>query len=228
MSLVVVFLQLVLLPFPWFIRRICLRGIMKYEIHPSARIGLSIILSKSLTMEAGSRIGHLTIAKGLAEIHLRPYARVGNLNWITGFPLGGGRFFLKFPRRYPALLIEEHGCIVHRNIIDCTDTVRIGAFSLIAGNRNQILTHSIDVRTSNQACAPVAIGRYCFVGTGSILLKGSCLADYCILAAGSVLHKAHDTPLRLLSGVPAVPVKELDANLGFFKRRIGESDIVQD
>lgn len=216
--------QLLILPLPWSLRRWLLVKFMKYEIHPSARIGVSLVRPVKLVMEEGSRIGHLTVAKGMEEIRLDRFATLGNLNWVSGFPINGERFFKAFPDRNPALHIQEHGAIVHRNLIDCTDQVTIGAFALLAGNRNQILTHSIDVRTANQSCAPVTIGRYCFIGTGTILLKGASLPDYCILAAGSVLGKAYHEPYRLLSGIPAAPVKQLDPDLAFFTRTKGKSD----
>ncbi|MFB2553209.1 acyltransferase [Ensifer soli] len=217
-------LQLFLLPLPWGVRRRLLVILCGYEIDATARIGLSLVAPDRLVMRQDSRIGHLTLARGLAAIRLEKGAALGHLNWISGFPREGERYFRAFPARDPSLVIGEHGAIVHRNLIDCTDRVSIGAFALVAGNRNQILTHSIDLATGNQACAPVTVGRHCFVGTGTILLKGSVLPDCCVLAAGSVLNAAHTAPYRLLSGVPAAAVRDLAPDLAFFHRTRGESD----
>lgn len=181
-------------------------------------------MPRELAMADGSRIGHLTIAKGLQRLELGLCARIGNLNWITGFPLGGARFFLKQPERMPALLIRDHGAIQNRNLIDCTDKVVVGRFSRVAGFRHQFLTHGIDLKTANQASAPISIGDHCFIGTGTILLKGSRLPDFSVLAAGSVLHKAHEQTYALYSGTPASPVKELDRDLAFFRKTKGDSD----
>jgi carbonic anhydrase/acetyltransferase-like protein (isoleucine patch superfamily) len=72
--------------------------------------------------------------------------------------------------------------------------------------------------------AAVRIGRYCFVGTGSVLLKGSELPDCSVLAAGSSLSHAFDEAFMLYSGVPAKPVKPLDRDAEYFRRARGFVD----
>ncbi|MCB5425829.1 acyltransferase [Altererythrobacter sp. CC-YST694] len=209
---------------PWALRRRLLVKVFGFDIHPTARIGKSVLLPRKLRMAEHSRIGSLTFGHGMEEIRLDAHAILGSMNWISGFPLGGARYFRDFPDRHPMLHLEEHATIVNRNLIDCTDRVTVGRFALVAGNRNQILTHGIDMRTSNQSSAPVRIGAYSMVGTGSILLKGSALPDYCALGAGSTLHKNHSQTHMLYSGVPAEPVRALDPGLSFFSRTQGTSD----
>ncbi|AXB80660.1 acyltransferase (plasmid) [Novosphingobium sp. P6W] len=217
-------IQIAIMLLPWSMRRWFLVKCMGYDIHPTARVGKSIILSRKLIMAEYSRIGDLTFASGLEEIRLDRHSRIGKLNWISGFPLGPSRYFRDFPARYPLLHVGEHASIVNRNLIDCTDRVIIGKFSLLAGNRGQILTHGIDIRTSNQSCAPVKIGDYCMVGTACVVLKGASLPSYCILGAGSVLQKHYAEGFRLYSGVPAVSVKILAEDISFFRRSKGTSD----
>ena len=86
-------LLLLSLLLPWNARRTFLVRQFGYEIHPSARIGLAWILPDRLVMEANTRIGHLTICKNIALLHLREHALIGNGNWITGFPLGPSPHF---------------------------------------------------------------------------------------------------------------------------------------
>jgi acetyltransferase-like isoleucine patch superfamily enzyme len=82
-----------------------------------------------------------------------------------------------------------------------------------------MLTHSIDVYNNRQDAKPIRIGKYCFVGTGCILLPGSELPDYSVLGAGAVLTKAHTKPGCLYAGSPAKEVKELDVDvIPYFKR----------
>jgi acetyltransferase-like isoleucine patch superfamily enzyme len=195
-----------------------------YRLHPTAKIGFSLVLPERLQMGPHSYIGHLTIVKGLEELRLGSHARLGSLNWVTGFPKTRADYFSSQPGRSPSLIINAHAAVLNRNLIDCTDSITIGEFSLVAGWWHQLLTHSIDLRTSNQSAAPITIGRYCFIGTGAILLKGSRLPDYSVLAAGSVLHKAHQEPGWLYSGCPAAAVKKLDRTLSFFVREKGMSD----
>jgi acetyltransferase-like isoleucine patch superfamily enzyme len=217
--------QVLIVWLPWAVRRRLLAAVFGFEIDPTARIGLSLVLPRTLIMGPHSSIGHGNFAHNLDEIRLDQHARIERLNWIGGYPANGERYFRAFPDRRPRLHLHEHAAILTRCIVDCTDEIVIGAFALLAGHRHQLITHAIDLHTANQACAPISIGRYCMVGTGSILLKGALLPDYSVLGAGSVVHKRFETTHTLYSGVPAQPVKALDANLAFFSRTSVESDL---
>ncbi len=211
---------LLLMIFPWGLRRRLLVALMGYEIHSTARIGLSWICPERLEMAAGARIGHLTMCKGLSLLKMGEESRLGNLNWITGFPVGNKDFFVGEERR-AELVIGEHAAVTHRHLIDCTNSVRIGRFTTFAGFRSQVLTHSIDLQRCRQASRPIAIGDYCFVGTNCVLLGGSALPDYSVLGASSVLNKAYSDPHQLYAGNPARPVKALSREMGYFTRSTG-------
>ena len=212
---------LLLMIFPWGLRRRLLVALMGYEIHSTARIGLSWICPERLEMAAGARIGHLTMCKGLSLLKMGEESRLGNLNWITGFPVGNKDFFVGEERR-AELVIGEHSAVTHRHLIDCTNSVRIGRFTTFAGFRSQVLTHSIDLQRCRQASRPIAIGDYCFVGTNCVLLGGSALPDYSVLGASSVLNKAYSDPHQLYAGNPARPVKALSREMGYFTRSTGD------
>jgi acetyltransferase-like isoleucine patch superfamily enzyme len=217
-------LQMLVLLLPWQIRRLLLQAFFGWKISPRAKIGLSILVAARVNMAADARIGHLNIVKGLSSIDLGEAALIGNLNWITANPASGLRHFLEDTNRYPSLVVGNQAAITHRHLIDCTDRVEIGEFSTFGGWRSQILTHSIDVRMGRQSAAPVSIGKYCFVGTGVVFLKGSILPDHSVLGAGSVLAKPMTETYRLYSGVPATPVSELDEDSKYFKRDVGFVD----
>jgi serine acetyltransferase len=206
---------------PWPIRRLVLSWCFGYRLHPTSRIGLSWVFPKELVMEEHSRIGHLTVCKGLALVHLKANAMIGNLNWVTGFPQGDSRFFQHRLDRRAALMLDEHAAITHRHLFDCTDLVTVGKFATVAGYHSKVLTHTIDLRANKQTCEPVSIGSYCFVGTNCVLLSGSALPDNSVLAAGAVLTKSHSGSFQLYAGVPARPVKELSADLAYFNREAG-------
>jgi acetyltransferase-like isoleucine patch superfamily enzyme len=212
------FLSLLL---PWGLRRSFLEKQFGYSIHPSSRIGFAWIFPRHLIMEEGSRIGHLTLCKNIDLLRLGAHAIVGQLNWITGFPSGPGRHFAHQPDRRPELIIETHAGISSRHLIDCTARVRIGAFATIGGFRSQLLTHSIDFAAGRQTAEPIDIGEYSFTGTNSVVLGGSSLPHHSILGAQSLLNKKWDQPYRLYAGVPATPLKELSADLEYFRRTEG-------
>ncbi len=214
-------IQFVSLLFPWLIRRRILAFCFGYEIAPSARIGVSLVLPTTLKMAAGSSIGHLTLAKGLASMCLGEKSSIGNLNWITGMPASNKLYYVKFTLRKPSLILERESSLTHRHLIDCTDEVRIGAYTTIAGWGTQILTHSIDVNANEQSCSPVHIGDYCFIGTRCIILKGAHLPDKSVLAAGSTLSTKENHEYGLYSGVRAEYVKKLDPGMKYFCRSSG-------
>jgi hypothetical protein len=208
---------------PWPLRRRLLNLACGYAIAAGARIGFSLVACTQLRMEAGARIGHFNVIKG-ARLEMRECASIGDFNWIAGLPPDSPRHFTTEIERDPALCLGRHSALTSRHFIDCSNRVDVGEFSTIAGARSQILTHAIDIRTNVQASAPVSIGRYCFVGTGCVVLKGARLPDCSVLAAASSLARVYDEPYTLYSGVPATPVKVLPRESAYFSRVRGFVD----
>ena len=206
---------------PWSLRRTFLEKRFGYSIHPTSRIGFAWIFPERLVMEAHTNIGHLTVCKNIALLHLREHALIGRGNWITGFPPGPSPHFMAETDRRPELIIGEHSAITHRHLIDCTNSVTIGRFTTVAGFQSQILTHSIDIEHNRQASKPVRIGDYCFLGTNSVLLGGSALPNYSVLGAKSLLNKAFIETHHLYGGVPARQLQALPADCAYFKRTTG-------
>jgi len=212
--------QLILFSAPWSIRRRVLGYLFKMDLHPTARIGFSFIDADRVTMGEGARIGHLTIVKGLSLLSLGDHARLGNGNWVTGWRASSQHFRVESDRA-SVLSIGRHSAVTNRHLVDCTDSVLIGEFSTIAGWGSQILTHAIDLVACRQSCAPVQIGDYCFVGTKSVILKGSVFPDKSVLAPGSVLAGETKAAGWLYGGVPARPIKAIGEDQGYFVRSVG-------
>lgn len=212
-----ILVQLILMPLPWPLRRRLLSGILGYQIAPSARIRWSVLQADKVELGPGAHVGSLTYVKGLAELLIEENGRLGNLNWVTGLPRSSA-YFRDQPDRRPSLIIRANASVTHRHLIDCTDLVEIGSFTTLGGWGTQILTHSIDIAESRQRSEPVHIGCYNFVGTRSVLLKGSSLPDYSVLAAGSVLAHAQTETYTMYSGVPAKAVRRLDEDAAYFSR----------
>lgn len=214
-------LSLLVILFPWEIRRQILNKILGYKIHPKAHIGLSIIAPDNLEMGEGAMIGHLNVCKGIHILCMGDQSIISNLNWITGMPVGNKVFFLHKKSRNPVLYLGRHSAITTRHYVDCTDEIRIGDYTTIAGIGSQFLTHSIDLYESRQDCNPVTIGDYCFVGTKSVLLPGSSLGNYSVLAASSLLNKKYNKEFVLIGGVPAKLIGSLPENMKYFSRKEG-------
>jgi hypothetical protein len=209
---------------PWPLRRLVLQRFLGYRMHPTSRIGFSLVACDHLLMEENSRIGHLNVFKGLRLVHLSSDSSIGSLNWITGYPAGCTRHFSSEADRRPELYLGCHAAVTNRHLLDCTARVSIGAFATFAGFRSQILTHSIDLKHSRQASSPVSIGEYSFVGSDCVILGGSVLPSRSVLGAKSLLNKSFSESYWLYGGVPARPLKELPAEWAYFVRARGFVD----
>lgn len=221
-------LHLALMAFPWKLRRLLLGMFFKYELHPTSRIGLSLVMPRRLVLGAHARIGHFTVCKGLELLQLGEQASIGRLNWISAFPLSDTSHFSS--ARKPELIVSEHSHITHRHLVDCTSSVRIDRYSVIGGYRSQILTHAVDFAANRQDSKPITIGEFCFVSTACILLGGSALPSCSLLGAGAVLNKAFTESHHLYAGVPARPVKALPPDLKYFslqERLLTDSGVTQ-
>jgi acetyltransferase-like isoleucine patch superfamily enzyme len=210
--------SILIILFPWPLRRKLLIAIWKYDIHPTAKIGLSYIYPDKLKMEENTRIGHFNVAIHLHSIQMKKDATISQRNWITGFPLHGKRFFEEFHDRKPQLIMGKDSAITKKHLVDCTDSVFIGEYTSVGGYGTQILSHSTSLEFNRQSCAPIHIGHHCFVGTRSIILPGSVLPDQSVLAAGAVLQKKFTENFALYGGVPAKFVKKMDESYAFFRR----------
>lgn len=207
---------------PWPIKRFLLVKYFKYEIHPSARIGLSWIFPKKLIMDANANIGHFNVAVHLDLMKMDNDSTIVRSNWITGFPSNtDSKHFAHQKDRQSNLIIGQHSAITKKHHIDCTNVIQIGDFVTIAGYSTQILTHSINIELNIQDSYPITIGDYCFVGTASTILGGSVLPDHSVLGANALLNKAFTIPYRLYGGNPAKEIKELSHDYQYFNRKVG-------
>ena len=213
------FFQLILFVLPWNLRRRILNWHYQWDIDKSARIGFSIILAKTLKMGVKSRIHNMVCCKRIDRLEMGEDSGIAPFTYITGFSVNNIAFFKHIANRRCELILGKSAGITSRHFIDCNGGVYIGDFTTIAGIRTQILTHSIDVYNNRQDAQPVMIGKYCFIGTGCILLPGSVLPDYSVLGAGSVLTKPQEEQLTLYAGSPAKPRKKLDLSRTMYFHR---------
>lgn len=212
LSFVVVFL-------PWRIKRWLLIKVWKFEISPTAHIGVSYIYPKQLIMKAGSSIDHFSVAIHLDRMVIGERSSIGRSNWITGYPTQGQlKHFTHQLDRISELIMGDHSAITKRHHIDCTNQIRMGNFVTIAGYSSQLLTHAIDLNENRQHSKPIYIGDYCFVGTNTVILGGAKLPDRSVLGAKSLLNKAFDEPWALYVGCPAKFSKKISESAKYFSR----------
>lgn len=217
-----ILISVILLFFPWYIRRRLLVWFYGYKLHPTSKIGLSFIYPRYLEMRAGASIGHFNVAIHLDKVIMGENSSIARGNWITGFPKGrkGGHFEHDENRR-PELIIGKEVGITKNHHIDCTNSVKIGDYTTVAGYKSQFLSHSIDIYEGRQDSHPIVIGDYCFISTDVKILGGSALPSYSVLAAGAVLSKEYKDEWVVYGGVPAKPLKEIPKSAKYFSRKRG-------
>lgn len=213
------FKKILLFFLPWYLRRRALIKWFGYDLHPTCKLGLCWVYPRELIMRAHSQIGHFTIALHLDRIEIDEYSSIGRNNWITGFPSGtSSRHFQHQHNRSSILKIGKNTSITKHHHLDCTNLLKIGNFSTIAGYYTQILTHSIDLMENHQDSQPIIIGDYTFIGTNSVILGGAILPNHCVLGAKSLLNKPYIETWKLYGGVPALPVKDIPQSAKYFSR----------
>ncbi len=212
-------IKLLVIFLPWCIRYRVLNILYKYDIHPTAHIGLSYFYPKYLKMDEGSSVGHFNVAIHLDKVVIGRNTSISRDNWITGFETGStSKHFAHDTDRSSALIIGMESAITKGHHIDCTNVVKVGDFVTIAGYSSQLLTHSIDIYEGRQDSHPITIGDYCFVSTGVKILGGSTLPPYSALGAGAVLTKSYSEQWTLYGGVPAKPIKAIPKEAKYFSR----------
>jgi acetyltransferase-like isoleucine patch superfamily enzyme len=214
--------KVIIVLLPWPLKRFALQRLFGFQLAPTARIGFSWIYPSNLRMAAGSRIESLAVAVNLDFLELGEQASIGRSNWITGFPTGiASQHYVHQTNRCAELCLGDHSAITKHHHIDATNRITIGAYTIIAGYRSQILTHSIDLENNRQNSEPISIGSYCFVGTNCVILGGSVLPDHSVLGALSLLNKPFCDPWCLYAGQPAQLRKRIDQQAAFFSRLTG-------
>ena len=215
-------LQILTFFLPWPLRRIALEKLFGYDIHRTAKIGMSWIFPGKLVMGSGASIGHFSVAVHLDLMEMGEQSSIGRKNWITGFTsFCDSRHFAHQPGRKSELVLGEHSAITKNHHIDCTSPVRIGRFVTVGGYYSQILTHAVDLIESRQDSSPIEIGDYSFVGTNVVILGGAVLPAYSMLGAKSLLNKAYQEEYQLYAGMPARPLKEIPKSAKYFSRSEG-------
>lgn len=120
------------------------------------------------------------------------------------------------------ITIDEFTTIGDRAFLDGRSGLRIGR-SVNLGSRVTVWTrqHDIDSPDFAEIGAPVAIGDFAYVGSGSTILPGVTIGEGGVVAAGSVVTK-DVAPYTLVGGVPARYIRDrkrgLTYRLGYAKR----------
>jgi len=200
-------LAVLIVVLPARLRHVVATKVLKWEVHPSAHIGRSLIMARRVVLGPESSIGPRNVIRNLDELRLGTGARIASRNWIAAPP--GADIAFGSGNRSSSLVMGDWSMVTIGHEIDCSDRVVIGDYAGLIGYRCQILTHSLDLVRDRQTTGPVEIGHHSGVMSGSILLSGTRVPPCCIVSAGSVVSTKLAKERTLYRGNPAEAVREL-------------------
>jgi acetyltransferase-like isoleucine patch superfamily enzyme len=223
---------------PWPLKRAVYR-LLGHDVDRTAHVGVTLLLVDHLVLGPGARIGHLNLIavdrlvldegasirqlnliRHCDIVHLGDWAVIGGMNFVNG--TGRDSKYLQGVERTPALYLGPHSCITYGHLLDTSDTIRLGPYAGLAGWRSQLLTHALDVHTAAQYTAPIEIGEYAMAATAVVMLPGAHLPPYSMLGANSLLNRRFDERYKLYGGTPAKEVADLDPDMDWYSREVGE------
>ncbi|MDQ2179821.1 DapH/DapD/GlmU-related protein [Marinifilum sp. D714] len=134
---------------------------------------------------------------------------------LSNNPIGGDTILRLIVSNNAQLTIGKNVGISNTTIV-CSQKVKIGDHVFIGGGCRIWDTdfHSIDpfIRTSGNdndiKSSPIELKEYCFVGGGSIILKGVTVGKNSVVAAGSVVTK-DIPPNQVWGGNPAKLIRNI-------------------
>jgi acetyltransferase-like isoleucine patch superfamily enzyme len=143
---------------------------------------------------------------GNGRIVVGNHVTIGNQHtWDLAFNITGR----------PELVIGDRVSLNFRCMLSVSKSIRIGDDTMVAGNVQIFdnVSHPVSParrlrheRINPDETASVVIGKNCWIGVNSIILRGVTIGDNSIVAAGSVVTKSVP-PNTIVAGNPAVPVK---------------------
>jgi len=222
---------------PSFLKRPCYRLFFGYQIGRRVRVGLSIIDAGACQIDDDSRIGHLNVIIGVANLKLGDHVKIGHLNIIRGgqeVTLGRYSELMRMNEINsipepdavnpvdPKFSLGNGSIITTGHKIDFTDRVEIGRRTIIGGRNSSIWTHN------RQRTLPIKIGELAYVGSEIRMAPGSELPSRCVVGIGAVVTKKIDAEGFLIAGVPAKPIKELGEEDQFLIERKTRPDLPDD
>jgi acetyltransferase-like isoleucine patch superfamily enzyme len=222
---------------PSLLKRPCYRLLFGYRIGRRVRIGLSILDARTCEIDEDSRIGHLNVVIGVANLRIGDHVKIGHLNIIRGgaeVTLGRYSELMRMNEINsipepdavnpvdPRFTLGNGSIITTGHKIDFTDRVEIGRRTIIGGRNSSIWTHN------RQRTLPISIGEFTYVGSEIRMAPGSALPSRCVVGIGAVVTRKISAEGFLIAGVPAKPIKELGPEDQFLIERKTRPDLPDD
>lgn len=222
---------------PSILAKAMLRVFFGYKIGKRVRIGFSIIDVVECEVGDDVRIGHLNIFTGVGKLSIGEHSRIGVLNIFRGGDeVRIGRYcdILRFNeinsipepdvvnKTDPRFLMGDGSMIAASHKIDFTDRVEFGNRVIFGGRNSSIWTHN------RQMTKPVSIGERTYLGSEIRVAPGVEVPPRCIVGMGAVISGQFESEYKLIGGVPAKEIKDLDDDGRFLTERKTRPDLPDD
>ena len=189
------------------------------EIGDDVRIGHFNVFTRvgKLSIGEHTRIGVLNIFRGGDEIRIGRYCEILRLNEINSIPEPD-----VVNETDPRFLMGDGCMIAASQKIDFTDRVEFGNRVILGGRNSSVWTHN------RQKTAPVSIGERTYLGSEIRIAPGAQVAAKCIVGMGAVISGKFEAEYKLIGGVPAKEIKDLDEEGRFLTERKTRNDLPDD
>ena len=204
---------------PMSLKRVIAKYVYKWDIHPTAYMGPSVLTVRHVAMGPGASIGGRNVITNLNELRLDEGATIGSGNMIKGW---WDHPTQTLPERNPSVILHPYAQIASYHYIDCVDTLELGRHAALAGFRSTVLTHTIDLVRDKYVAGSVVLGDHAVAMSGCLLSAGTRIPARSVVAAGSVVSGKLSAEQTFYRGNPAEAVRTLPGRLAFFHR--GEPD----
>lgn len=100
-------------------------------------------------------------------------------------------------RKGANLVIEDNVSINYNCIIVCHDEIEIGegtAFgpSVYLYDHDHDYDYGVGIKERKFKTSPIKIGKNCWIGANTVILRGTTLGDNCVVGAGSVVKGTYE------------------------------------
>ena len=102
-------------------------------------------------------------------------------------------------RRGAALFLGKGVMLNNQCIIGCHERVEIGD-GTVFGPGVYVYDHDYrqGLNSGKYLTSPVVIGKNCWIGAGTVILRGTVLGDNCVVGAGSILNGSYPADSLIL------------------------------
>lgn len=224
-----------LLPSP--AARVCYRWFFGYKIGRRVRLGFSIIDSVECSIDDDVSIGHLNVFTGIGKLSIGEHSRIGVLNIFRGgAEVRIGRYcdvlrlneINSIPepdvvnQTDPRFILGDGSMIAASHKIDFTDRVEFGKRVILGGRNSSLWTHN------RQRTKAIEIGSYSYLGSEIRIAPGGSVPAKCIVGMGAVVTKGFTNENKLIAGVPAAEIQDLNEEGRFLTERKTRNDLPDD